>query len=84
MAKISQRPKLHPNGQLCIQRYPSTGTCGDGMEKSIESPRMGEVNFWVVIGNAKVNPAKNYIRIHIMSLNVPCKYCGVSEPLAVT
>ena len=56
MAKISRQPKLHPNGQLCIQHYPSTGMCGDGMEKSIGSPRMRVFSFkaaGAVVGDAE-------------------------------
>ena len=47
---------VHPNAQLCIQPYSSTSTCGDGMEKSIGSPRMRVFSFkaaGAVVGDAK-------------------------------
>ena len=47
---------VHPNAQSCIQPYSGTSMCGDGMEKSIGSPRMRVFGFkatGAVVGDAE-------------------------------
>ena len=47
---------VDPNAQSCIQPYSGIGMCGNGMEKSIGSPRMRVFGFKAasaVVGDAE-------------------------------